>query len=90
MSKSVACPDCIFGGGGCRYYYYESTTKCHNCDKEWHATEHKYCLDCAQILNKCNGCGNDFKPCRDYIHNYKKYTESQIASYKKISKMCSW
>jgi len=58
--------------------------KCKSCDEDIPYTVYKYCTICAEKLNKCDKCGNDFKSCREYITDYKAYVDSEIVEYKKM------
>ncbi|AYV83271.1 MAG: hypothetical protein Hyperionvirus5_77 [Hyperionvirus sp.] len=51
---------------------------CSECKEMIGVAEYKYCGGCAEKLNKCDLCGNDFKPCREYLADLKSRFDRNI------------
>lgn len=64
MSAIPRCPLCTVKSLGIRTC---DCGNCKNCSVEIGYSGDTYCLQCAIKLNKCFCCGNEYKPCREYI-----------------------
>ncbi|AYV82562.1 MAG: hypothetical protein Hyperionvirus1_141 [Hyperionvirus sp.] len=76
---AIACPKCVVLG----YPFNTEQWFCIEC-KEMVASK-KYCNKCADRLNKCYGCGNDVKACREYLSDFKIAFEKDIKGWNEFA-----